>query len=297
MMTEVASKKLKVSSKELKYKKKIKPSAVRVAWASRVALWIMIAIVLIPLMGIVSASMAKGTAFTQTSIFPKSFTLENYVKVLTKTKFLIWVKNSVFLCGSVALIQLLLTVPPAFAFSKLKFKGRKYGLMSLLLLQMFPSTMALPAILGVAYRFNMMDKLWALIILMAGGSAYNIWLMKGYVDGIPKELTESAYIDGATTFQAFTRIVLPLIKNMMIVIFIFSFVGTYSEFFLTSALVKGADNQTVATGLRTFILNQYATNWTQFSAAAIMASVPVIAIFAVTQKFMAKGLTAGSVKG
>ena len=138
----------------------------------------------------------------------------NYVKVITTTKFLVWVKNSVFICTSIAAIQLILTVPSAFAFSKLKFKGRKYGLMSLLLLQMFPSAMALPAILGVAYRFNMMDKLWALIILQAGGSAYNIWLMKGYVDGIPTELTESAYIDGASTVQAFFKIILPLIKNI-----------------------------------------------------------------------------------
>lgn len=285
------------NSKELKYVKKIKPSARRVAWASRVVLWIMIAIVLIPILAVVSASLAKGQTFTQASIFPKTITFENYVKVLTTTKFLIWVKNSVFLCASVAVIQLMLTVPAAFAFSKLKFKGRKYGLMSLLLLQMFPSAMALPAILGVAYRFNMMDKLWGLILLLAGGSAYNIWLMKGYVDGIPKELTESAYIDGATTFQAFIKIVLPLIKNMMIVIFIFSFVGTYSEFFLTSALIKDADTQTVATGLRTFIDNKYSANWTQFSAAAIMSSVPVVAIFVASQKFFAQGLTAGAVKG
>ena len=83
----------------------------------------------------------------------------------------------------------------------------------------------------------------------------------------------------------------------MIVIFIFSFVGTYSEFFLTSALIKDADSQTVATGLRTFINNQYSANWTQFSAAAIMSSIPVVAIFVASQKFFAQGLTAGAVKG
>lgn len=281
----------------LRYKKKIKPAARRTAWASRVALWIMCIIVLIPILAIISASMAKGIGFMQTSIFPKTFTLENYEKVLTKTKFLVWVKNSVLLCGTVAVIQLMLTMPAAFAFSKLKFKGRRYGLMSLLILQMFPTTMALPAILGVAYKLDMMDKLWALVLLLAAGSAYSIWLMKGYMDSIPKELTESAYIDGATTFQAFTKIIIPLIKNMMIVIFIFSFVGNYSEFYFTSALIKSADSQTVATGLRAFIRDQYSANWTQFSAAAIMASVPVILISVLSQKFFAQGLTAGSVKG
>ncbi|MDR3595400.1 ABC transporter permease subunit [Clostridium sp.] len=288
---------LELKEEKLKYVKKLKPSEVRVAWASRVVLWIMIAIVLIPIMAVVSASMAKGNSFTQTSIFPKTFTLENYVKVLTETKFLIWTKNSMIVCFSVAILQLVMTIPAAFAFSKLKFKGRKIGLMGLLILQMFPTTMALPAILSVAYKFDMMDKLSSLIILLAVGSAYNIWLMKGYMDGIPKELSEAAYMDGATTFQAFMKIVLPLIKNMIIVIFIFAFVGAYSEFLFTSALIKDPFTETLATGMRGFIKDKFSTNWTQYSAAAMMASVPVVLITAVSQKFFASGLTAGSVKG
>lgn len=283
--------------KVLKYKKKIKPAQRRAAWASRVIIWFVCIIVFIPLLAVITASLAKGQGFTQTSIIPKSFTLENYIKVLTKTNFLIWVKNSVLLCTITALIQLLLTMPAAFAFSKIKFKGRKYGLMSLLILQMFPQIMTLPAILGFAYQFNVMDKFWVLVLLLAGGSAYNIWLMKGYMDSIPKEITESAYIDGATTFQTFTKIIMPLIRNMMIVIFIFSFIANYSEFFFTSALIKDKASQTIATGMRDFIRDQYSANWTQFSAAAVMATIPVVAIFVATQKFFAKGLTAGSVKG
>jgi arabinogalactan oligomer/maltooligosaccharide transport system permease protein len=190
-----------------------------------------------------------------------------------------------------------MTIPAAFAFSKLKFKGRKYGLMGLLILQMFPTTMALPAILSVAYNYDMMDKLGGIIILLAVGSAYNIWLMKGYMDGVPKELSEAAYIDGATTFQVFTKIILPLIKNMIIVIFIFAFVGAYSEFLFTSALIKDPSVETLATGMRGFIKDKYSANWTQYSAAAMMASLPVVIISVVSQKFFAQGLTAGSVKG
>jgi len=287
----------KVRTEELRYVKKIKPADRRIAWASRVVLWVMIAIVLIPIMAIISASMAKGNSFTQTSIFPTTFTMDNYIKVLTKTKFLIWVKNSLIVCLSVSILQLVMTIPAAFAFSKLKFKGRKFGLMGLLILQMFPTTMALPAILSVAYNLNLMDKLGGLIILLAVGSAYNIWLMKGYMDGIPKELSEAAYMDGATTLQVFIKIVLPLIKNMIIVIFIFAFVGAYSEFLFTSALIKDPFTETLATGMRGFINNQFSTNWTQYSSAAIMASVPVVIISIVSQKFFAQGLTAGSVKG
>lgn len=287
----------KVSNEELKYVKKIKPAEIRVAWASRVVIWIMMAIVLIPIMAVLSASMAKGNSFTQMSIFPTTFTMDNYIKVLTQSNFLIWTKNSLILCISVAVLQLAMTIPAAFAFSKLKFKGRKYGLMGLLILQMFPTTMALPAILSVAYNYDMMDKLGGLIILLAVGSAYNIWLMKGYMDGVPKELSEAAYIDGATTFQVFTKIILPLIKNMIIVIFIFAFVGAYSEFLFTSALIKDPSVETLATGMRGFIKDKYSANWTQYSAAAMMASLPVVIISVVSQKFFAQGLTAGSVKG
>jgi len=287
----------KISNEELKYVKKIKPSEKRIAWASRVVIWIMMLIVLVPIMAVLSASMAKGNSFTQMSIFPTTFTMDNYIKVLTETKFLIWVENSLIVCLSVAILQLFMTIPAAFAFSKLKFKGRKYGLMGLLILQMFPTTMALPAILSVAYNYDMMDKLGGLIILLAVGSAYNIWLMKGYMDGIPKELSEAAYMDGATTLQVLVKIVLPLIKNMIIVIFIFAFVGAYSEFLFTSALIKDPCTETIATGMRGFIKDHFSTNWTQYSAAAIMASLPVVIISVVSQKFFAQGLTAGSVKG
>lgn len=286
-----------INSNDLKYKKKIKSSDLRIAWFSRLVLWSMMVIVLIPVMAVVSASMSKGQSFTQISVFPTTFTLENYIKVLTKTDFLLWVRNSLFVCLSVAVLQLLMTIPAAFAFSKLRFKGRKFGLMGLLILQMFPSAMALPAILSVAYKFELMDKLWGLVILLAVGSAYNIWLMKGYMDGVPKELSEAAYIDGATTWQVFIKVVLPLIKNMIIVIFVFAFVGAYAEFMFTSALMKDPSTQTIASGMKSFITNNYSANWTQYSAAAIMASLPVVIITVISQKFFASGLTAGSVKG
>lgn len=257
----------------------------------------MIAIVMFPIIAVVSASMADGQAFTQSSLLPETWTLKNYKAVLTETDFLIWVKNTVIISLTVALIQLFLTIPSAFAFSRLKFWGRKNGLMMLLLLQMFPAAMALPAILGIAYKLNAMDNIWALVIIQCGGSAYNIWLMKGFIDGIPKELTEAAYMDGATTFQTFIQVILPLTKNMLIVIFLFSFIGSYSEFVFASALLKDPTTQTIATGLKGFITGQFSANWTQYSAAAIMACVPIVFLFTISQKYIADGLVSGSVKG
>lgn len=285
------------NTENIKFKKKLRPAEIRTLWISRIFLVIMIFIVLFPVISVVAASMAKGEAFTQTTIFPKEFSLENYVKVLTETDFLLWMRNSLIVCFAISIIQLILTIPTAYAFSKLKFTGRKKGLMFLLLLQMFPTTMALPAILAVVYRFNGMDQLITLVIIQCGASAYNIWLMKGFMDGIPRELTEAAYVDGASQFEAFIKVILPLTKNMLLVIFLFTFIGAYSEFIFASAIMKDPTNQTIPIGLQQFIRNQFSTNWTQYSAAAIMSSVPIVILATVGQKYMAKGLVAGSVKG
>ena len=169
--------------------------------------------------------------------------------------------------------------------------------MALLILQMFPTTMALPAIITVCMQLGFMDHLFTIILLQAGGSAYNIWLMKGYMDGIPDDLVEAAYVDGATTLQVFTKIVLPLMRNMLLVVFLFAFINAYSEFIYSKALLKDASVQTLATGLQSFIKDKFSSNWTQYSAAAILSSVPVVALFMGLQKYVATGLTAGSVKG
>ena len=297
MQSKVQKKSGIVTTSELKYERKLRPAERRMAWISRIFIWFMLLVVLFPVFAVVSASMAKGEVFTQTTLIPSAFTLENYSKVLTETNFLIWVKNSLIICVVVSVIQLLLTVPMAFAFSRLKFWGRKKGLMMLLLLQMFPTTMSLPAILALAYRLDGMDHIITLIIISAGASAFNIWLLKGAIDGIPKELTEAAYVDGASTFKTFTMIILPLLRNMLLVIFLFTFIGAYSEFIFASALLKSPESLTLAVGMQQFITNNFSANWTQYSAAAIMASIPIVAFATIAQKYMAKGLTAGSVKG
>ncbi|EOU2089191.1 TPA: sugar ABC transporter permease [Clostridium perfringens] len=297
MQSKVQKKSGIVTTSELKYERKLRPAERRMAWISRIFIWFMLLVVLFPVFAVVSASMAKGEVFTQTTLIPSAFTLENYSKVLTETNFLIWVKNSLIICVVVSVIQLLLTVPMAFAFSRLKFWGRKNGLMMLLLLQMFPAAMSLPAILALAYRLDGMDHIITLIIVQAGAGAFNIWLLKGAIDGIPKELTEAAYVDGASTFQTFTMIILPLLRNMLLVIFLFTFIGAYSEFVFASALLKSPESLTLAVGMQQFITNNFSANWTQYSAAAIMASIPIVAFATIAQKYMAKGLTAGSIKG
>ena len=284
-------------NKRIKFHQKLRPGEIRKLWFQRIALWIIIVITLFPVITVVSASMAKGDAFSQGSIFPRHWSLDNYIKVLKETDFKIWVRNSLYVCFSVAVLQLLMTATAAYSFSRMKFWGRKGELLGLLILQMFPGMMSVSAILGIAYRFQFMDQLWALILVCAGGNAYNIWLYKGFIDGIPRELDEAAMIDGASIWRVFWKIIIPLSRSMLAVIFLFSFIGVYGEFVFTSALIKDSSLYTVALGLQIFIRNQFSTNWTQFSAAAIMASLPIMIVFMMLQRFIAKGLVAGALKG
>lgn len=281
---------------DYKYKKKLRPDEIRSAWLGRIYLWIILIIVLFPILAVIAASLSPGQAFTA-DIIPKHPTLDNYKAVINDTDFLLWIKNSLIICTSVAIMQVVTSVLAAFAFSRIKFTGRKSGLMALLILQMFPNMMALPAIIGIVYNYNLSDQLWVLILIIGAGSAYYIWLIKGTIDGIPLELSESAYIDGASTFQMFVKIILPLLRNMIIVIFLLSFIAAYSEFVFTSALLKGIEVKTVTTGLQQFITGNFSANWTQYSAAAVMSSIPVVVLFLCSQKYIAKGLVAGAVKG
>lgn len=280
-----------------KHREKMKPYERASLWISRIIIWAVLIIMMFPVAWVVGASMATGDAFFSGSIFPKQLTFQNYIDVIKNTNFLLWVKNSVILSVGVAIIQLFLTATSSYAFSRMKFIGRKNGLKSLLILQMFPTFMALPAIYGILAKLNLLDNIFALMLVMAGGSAFNIWLLKGYIDGLPKELDEAALVDGASYWQIFTKIILPLASPMLVVIFLFSFMGVYSEYILSSVVLKSPENYTIALGLERFIQNQFSAHWTQFAAASVMASLPVVILFMTLQRYLQAGLAAGSVKG
>ena len=230
-------------------------------------------------------------------MFPKKISFEHYKELFSETDFVIWVINSLKLCFIVAIIQLTLTTLSAYAFSRMRFTGRKYGLMTLLVLQVFPNSMAVAGYYVLLYKFELVDNSLALILVLAGGSAFNIWLLKSYIDNIPRELDEAAAIDGAGDFQIFYRIILPLAMPQIVVIFLFSFIATYSEYVITSIFLQTPEKATLALGLQTFITNQFAAHWTLFSAAAVLSSLPIMIIFMLLQKYIQTGLIAGGVKG
>ena len=177
------------------------------------------------------------------------------------------------------------------------FPGRKNGLLTLLVLQVFPSSMAVSGFYILIYRFGLSDSLFALIFVLSAGSAFNIWLMKAYIDTIPKELDEAAFVAGASHRIVFTRIILPLARPQLAVIFVFSFIAAYSEYVITSIFLNTPANHTLALGLQTFITNQFAANWTLFAAAAVLSSLPIMAMFMFMQRFIQNGLAATGTQG
>lgn len=279
------------------YKPRIKAGERRVLWCQRVVIWMTIAIVMFPVLWIVMASLSKGDSFFMTSLFPEELSFDNYVKLFAETDFALWVFNSLKLCMCVAVIQLLLTTTAAYAFSRIRFPGRSKGLMAILVLQVFPSSMALAGYYVIIYKFGLVNNVLAIVFVLAAGSAYNIWLLKTYIDGIPRELDESAFVDGAGHRTAFLRIILPLAMPQIAVIFIFSFIATYSEYVISSVFLQTPGSYTLAIGLQSFIADQFNAHWTVFAAAAVLASLPVMIIFLLLQKYIQGGLISGGVKG
>ncbi len=278
-------------------RKKLNGSDLRTLWFSRIFIWFVIVLVLFPAVWILMSSFSVGDSFFLSSLFPKKISFEHYKELFSETDFVIWVINSLKLCFIVAIIQLTLTTLSAYAFSRMRFTGRKYGLMTLLVLQVFPNSMAVAGYYVLLYKFELVDNSLALILVLAGGSAFNIWLLKSYIDNIPRELDEAAAIDGAGDFLIFYRIILPLAMPQIVVIFLFSFIATYSEYVITSIFLQTPEKATLALGLQTFITNQFAAHWTLFSAAAVLSSLPIMIIFMLLQKYIQTGLIAGGVKG
>lgn len=222
----------------MKQKEKISGYERRTLWVSRAVIWMTILMVMFPVLWIVMSSFSAGDSFFLSSLFPEKFSVEHYVELFRETDFMVWVFNSLKFCFIVALIQLVLTSLAAYAFARLRFTGRKYGLMALLVLQVFPNSMAVAGYYILIYQFGLVDSSMALIFVLAGGSAFNIWLLKSYIDGLPVELDEAAMMDGANQFQVLYKIIMPLAAPQLAVIFLFSFIATYSEYVITSIFLQ-----------------------------------------------------------
>ncbi len=218
-------------------------------------------------------------------------------------QFMRWLINTVILSVVTAGLTVIFCALGAYPFSRMRFPGRKNGLLFLLLVQMFPIVMGMVALyllLMFIGRFIPMfglDSLYGLGLIYLGNIAFNMWLLKGYFDTIPDSLEEAAMIDGSTRFQTFWRIVLPLAAPMLAVVFIIVFMANFNEFVLARVVLQSPENYTFAVGLQSFSYGPYQMEWGLFTAAALIGALPMVVLSLSMQRYLVSGLTKGSVKG
>lgn len=260
----------------------------------------MFVIIAYPILWTISMSFNPGTSLYSASVIPEKPSLEHYKWLFTspQSDYLLWYKNSLFVAFANSILSVFFTALIAYAFSRYQFVGRKMGLYLFLVLQMFPSLMAMVALYILLNMLGLLDSLWGLILIYVGGQIpFNAWLVKGYFDTIPRELDEAARIDGAGHLTVFFRIILPLAKPILTVVALFNFMAPFTDFLLPSIVLRDPEQYTLAVGLFNFISDRFANNFTRFAAGSILIAAPIAIVFLFLQRYLISGLTSGGTKG
>jgi arabinogalactan oligomer/maltooligosaccharide transport system permease protein len=259
-----------------------------------------------PIYVVLVTSFDPTGGISSNSLLPVRFSLDNYILLFTDSRvpYMSWMINSLIIASATAITSVFIGAAAAFAFSRLRFKGRKVGLKSLLLIQVFPSFLSLSAIYVMMEQVFLvmpalgLGSIWGLYLIYIGGAlGINAWLLKGFLDTIPLELDESARLDGASVPQVYWLIFFPLAAPVLAVTAVLSFIGTFNEFVLASLFLQDVGKRTVAVGLQQFVGGQYEQTWGPFAAGSIIASIPLVILFLSLQRFIIGGLTAGATKG
>ncbi len=283
-------------------------------WAAHAGLWVLIAITLFPLLAVISISLRPGN-FSTGSLIPTEISLEHWklalgvgytlpdgTRVEPPFPVLLWLWNSIKVATVSALLIVAISTTAAYAFARLKFAHKNTILNSMLLLQMFPVAVALVAIyaifegIGSFIPWLGIETHAGLIVAYLGGVAMHIWTIKGYFETIPTEIEENAKVDGATHWQAFRFVLLPMAVPILMVVFVLAFIGTIIEYPVASILLREEPNLTLAVGSK-FYLYEQKYLWGDFAAAAVLSGLPITLVFLAAQRWIVSGLTAGGVKG
>lgn len=267
---------------------------------SYLVILVMSAIVLYPVLWIIGSSFNPGDSLSGSSMIPKNATFKHYAELFdtSKSNYLLWYGNSVKVCLATMFFSVLAISFTAYAFSRYRFVGRKNGLLTFLVLQMIPNFSALIALFILAQLTGLIDTHLSLILIYVGGSIpMNTWLMKGYLDTIPKELDESARMDGAGHFRIFFQIIMPLAKPIIAVVALFNFIGPFTDFIVAKILIRSEEKYTLAVGLYDLVAKQFGNEFTKFAAGSVLIALPIAILFLSLQKYFVSGLTAGGTKG
>lgn len=277
-------------------------------------LLLLCAAVVFPFLVVISVSLRPGN-FASGSLIPPAISLEHWrfvlglpypgpdgQPILPDLPVMRWLWNSVKVALLSATVTLLLSTTASYALARIRFRGRQQLLTGLMLMQMFPAVLALVAIyaifdrIGTAFPAIGLNTHWALVLAYSGGIAMHVWTLKGYYDTLPGEIEEAARVDGATPWQAFWRVLLPMAVPILVVVFMLAFIGAVIEYPVASVLLSQQDQLTLAVGSKLFV-QEHNFRWGDFAAAALLSGLPITTVFLLAQRWMIAGLAAGGVKG
>jgi len=272
-------------------------------WAGRIFLVLLLLFTVLPMVWMVLTSIKSQFAAMQypPQWWPTEPTLQNYTKLLdpsgsTGQEFLRYFWNSFYVSLATTILGVLVAVPAAYAFSRFSFPGRTFLFFSVLLRNMFPAVVFLMPLFLLMRWMGLVNTHGSLILTyLTFGLPLSIWLLKGFFDNIPIQLEQAARIDGATRFQAFLFIVMPLSSPGIIATSIFSFIGAWNEYVYAYTFLSKQDAMTLPVGIQRFF-TEFATDWPGLMAATFLMSVPVVVLFLVLQKYFVRALTEGAVK-
>jgi arabinogalactan oligomer / maltooligosaccharide transport system permease protein len=256
-------------------------------------------IAIYPILQVVTISLRPADRLLSTSlaIIPEDWTLNAYKELFTGRPFLTWMGNSLLISLVVTLTGVVLASMAGYAFSRFSFRGKNFGLLSLLVTQMFPATMLLLPLYIMLVKLGLINTYLGVVFVYSSTALpFCIWTMKGYYDTIPDSLEEAAKIDGCNQFAAFYKIVLPLAAPALVIVALFSFMTAWAEYIVAAQILQDSHLWTLPLGLKSFESNM-STEWGLYAAASLVVSIPVVILFLALSKYLVSGLTLGSVKG
>ncbi|MEM6287652.1 MAG: sugar ABC transporter permease [Bacteroidota bacterium] len=231
------------------------------------------------------------------ALIPEGASFENYRVLLFETPFLQWLANSLLVAGVVTVTGVALASTAGYALSRHRFKGRKAALSGILVTQMFPATMLLLPLYIVLINLGLINSYIGIVIIYSATALpFCVWQMKGYYDTIPASLEEAARIDGATPWQAFYKVILPLAAPALVITALFSFMSAWNEYVVAAVVLQDTELFTMPVGLKMF-QGSMSTQWGLYAAGSLLVSIPVILLFLVLSRYLISGLTLGAVKG
>lgn len=256
---------------------------------------------LFPFFGILLESFKVETRMQTSYLWPQKFGFDNYIRLFKETDFLVWFKNTAIMGVATSILQTIFILSMSYVLSRLRFKGRKALMNFMLILGMFPGFLTMILIYKVFYDFGLTANMapLGLIIVYCASSGMGYYVSKGFFDTIPKSLDEAARVDGATRFQVFYKVIMPLSKPIVIYTILMGFMAPWGDFMMASYLIhENSQGMNVAVGMFEWLSRANMNlNYTMFCAAGVIVAIPVVAVFLALQKYYVEGVTGGAVKG